>query len=213
MQKPKKKLIQPENVASWVTEIERMFGVDGGKYSVRILLFWNNCPNLKLEQEDWMAGNWGRSLKSWYRGEQREERYLVRQAVKCRNAHAKRVVEIFFTSETPSSWKGKDHEENHGGSREATADNIINQAESGLADKQRKRVIIGVKLAAKPELLLFLNEPTSGLDAQSAFNIVRFLKKLMADKDYPETLPEVTTLPTKSVLSSTRKSSTIHQTK
>ena len=37
---------------------------------------------------------------------------------------------------------------------------------------------IGVELAAKPELLLFLDEPTSGLDSQSAFNIVRFLRKL-----------------------------------
>lgn len=37
---------------------------------------------------------------------------------------------------------------------------------------------IGVELAAKPELLLFLDEPTSGLDSQSAFSIVRFLKKL-----------------------------------
>ena len=33
-------------------------------------------------------------------------------------------------------------------------------------------------MAAKPELLLFLDEPTSGLDSQSAFNIVRFLRKL-----------------------------------
>jgi ATP-binding cassette subfamily G (WHITE) protein 2 (SNQ2) len=41
-------------------------------------------------------------------------------------------------------------------------------------------VTIGVELAAKPELLLFLDEPTSGLDSQSAFNIVRFLRKLAA---------------------------------
>jgi len=39
-------------------------------------------------------------------------------------------------------------------------------------------VTIGVELAAKPSLLLFLDEPTSGLDSQSAFSIVRFLKKL-----------------------------------
>lgn len=42
----------------------------------------------------------------------------------------------------------------------------------------RKRLTIGVELAAKPELLLFLDEPTSGLDAQSAWNLVRFLRKL-----------------------------------
>ena len=37
---------------------------------------------------------------------------------------------------------------------------------------------IGVELASKPELLLFLDEPTSGLDSQSAWNLVRFLRKL-----------------------------------
>ncbi|GES62885.1 ABC drug exporter AtrF [Aspergillus terreus] len=44
--------------------------------------------------------------------------------------------------------------------------------------EQKKRVTIGVELAAKPNLLLFLDEPTSGLDSQAAFSIVRFLKKL-----------------------------------
>ena len=47
-----------------------------------------------------------------------------------------------------------------------------------LGVEQRKRLTIGVELAAKPELLLFLDEPTSGLDSQSAFSIIRFLKKL-----------------------------------
>jgi len=63
---------------------------------------------------------------------------------------------------------------------EDIADAIIGQPESGLAVEQRKRVTIGVELAARPELLLFLDEPTSGLDSQSAFNIVRFLRKLAA---------------------------------
>ena len=63
---------------------------------------------------------------------------------------------------------------------EDIADAIIGSAEAGLAVEQRKRVTIGVELAAKPELLLFLDEPTSGLDSQSAFNIVRFLRKLAA---------------------------------
>jgi ABC-type multidrug transport system ATPase subunit len=47
-----------------------------------------------------------------------------------------------------------------------------------LGVEQRKRLTIGVELAAKPSLLLFLDEPTSGLDSNSAFSIVRFLKKL-----------------------------------
>jgi ATP-binding cassette subfamily G (WHITE) protein 2 (SNQ2) len=48
---------------------------------------------------------------------------------------------------------------------------------SSLGVEQRKRVTIGVELAAKPSLI-FLDEPTSGLDSQSAFSIVRFLRKL-----------------------------------
>ena len=63
---------------------------------------------------------------------------------------------------------------------EDIADAIIGDPDSGLAVEQRKRVTIGVELAAKPQLLLFLDEPTSGLDSQSAFNIVRFLRKLAA---------------------------------
>ncbi|WPG98335.1 Hypothetical protein R9X50_00112400 [Acrodontium crateriforme] len=63
---------------------------------------------------------------------------------------------------------------------EDIADAIIGDPTAGLAVEQRKRVTIGVELAAKPELLLFLDEPTSGLDSQSAFNIVRFLRKLAA---------------------------------
>ncbi|GAB1215708.1 hypothetical protein ATERTT37_004902 [Aspergillus terreus] len=63
---------------------------------------------------------------------------------------------------------------------ENLADAIIGDHATGLSVEERKRVTIGVELAAKPELLLFLDEPTSGLDSQSAFNIVRFLRKLAA---------------------------------
>lgn len=63
---------------------------------------------------------------------------------------------------------------------EDLADAIIGDPESGLSVEARKRVTIGVELAAKPQLLLYLDEPTSGLDSQSAFNIVRFLRKLAA---------------------------------
>ncbi|PGH12949.1 hypothetical protein AJ79_03922 [Helicocarpus griseus UAMH5409] len=63
---------------------------------------------------------------------------------------------------------------------ENLADAIIGDPETGLSVEERKRVTIGVELAAKPQLLLFLDEPTSGLDSQSAFNIVRFLRKLAA---------------------------------
>ncbi|KAH6623992.1 ABC-2 type transporter-domain-containing protein [Chaetomium sp. MPI-SDFR-AT-0129] len=51
---------------------------------------------------------------------------------------------------------------------------------SSLGVEHKKRLTIGVELAARPALLLFLDEPTSGLDAQSAMSIVRFLRKLCA---------------------------------
>ncbi|UZJ55591.1 hypothetical protein CBS101457_004911 [Exobasidium rhododendri] len=58
------------------------------------------------------------------------------------------------------------------------ADAIIGYPGFGLGVGDRKRVTIGVELAAKPTMLLFLDEPTSGLDGQSAFTICRLLRKL-----------------------------------
>lgn len=49
---------------------------------------------------------------------------------------------------------------------------------SGLNVEQRKRVTIGVELAAKPQLLLFLDEPTSGLDSDTAWSVCTLLRKL-----------------------------------
>ncbi|BGP47011.1 ATP-binding cassette transporter snq2 [Rhodotorula kratochvilovae] len=63
---------------------------------------------------------------------------------------------------------------------EDKADAMIGEVGHGLDVEARKRVTIGVELSAKPQLLLFLDEPTSGLDGQSAYNIVRFLRKLAA---------------------------------
>ncbi|KAF4546554.1 ABC transporter pmr5 [Lasiodiplodia theobromae] len=61
------------------------------------------------------------------------------------------------------------------------ADAIIGKpGEAGLGVEERKRVTIGVELAARPSALLFLDEPTSGLDSQAAFSIVRFLQKIAA---------------------------------
>lgn len=61
---------------------------------------------------------------------------------------------------------------------EDLADTLIGKVGNGLSIEQRKRVTIGVELVAKPSILLFLDEPTSGLDGQSAYNTVRFLRKL-----------------------------------
>ena len=48
----------------------------------------------------------------------------------------------------------------------------------GLNVEQPKLLAIGVELAAKPALLLFLDELTSGLDSQSSWSIVLLLRKL-----------------------------------
>lgn len=48
----------------------------------------------------------------------------------------------------------------------------------GLNVEQRKRLTIGVELAARPQLLLFLDEPTSGLDSQTSWSILNLLEKL-----------------------------------
>ncbi|PWN32591.1 uncharacterized protein FA14DRAFT_161962 [Meira miltonrushii] len=61
---------------------------------------------------------------------------------------------------------------------ESFADAIVGIVGNGLSVEQRKRLTIGVELAARPKLLLFLDEPTSGLDAQAAWSVVRFLKKV-----------------------------------
>jgi ATP-binding cassette, subfamily G (WHITE), member 2, PDR len=44
--------------------------------------------------------------------------------------------------------------------------------------EQRKRLTIGVELAARPQLLVFLDEPTSGLDSQASWAISALTKKL-----------------------------------
>ncbi|KAK4696934.1 ATP-binding cassette, subfamily G (WHITE), member 2, PDR, partial [Lecanoromycetidae sp. Uapishka_2] len=61
---------------------------------------------------------------------------------------------------------------------EGYADAIVGVPGEGLNVEQRKRLTIGVELAAKPALLLFLDEPTSGLDSQTAWSICTLLRKL-----------------------------------
>lgn len=58
------------------------------------------------------------------------------------------------------------------------ANAVIGVSGEGLNIEQRKRVTIGIELAARPELLLFLDEPTSGLDSNTAWSICTLLRKL-----------------------------------
>lgn len=57
-------------------------------------------------------------------------------------------------------------------------DHIVgDQISSAISGGQRKRVSIGIELAAAP-MALFLDEPTSGLDATAALSIMQLLKTL-----------------------------------
>ncbi|EAW15031.1 putative ABC multidrug transporter [Aspergillus clavatus NRRL 1] len=58
------------------------------------------------------------------------------------------------------------------------ADAIVGVPGEGLNVEQRKRLTIGVELAARPKLLLFLDEPTSGLDSQTAWSICNLMETL-----------------------------------
>lgn len=58
------------------------------------------------------------------------------------------------------------------------ADAVVGVLGEGLNVEQRKRLTIGVELAAKPPLLLFVDEPTSGLDSQTSWAVLNLLEKL-----------------------------------
>ena len=58
------------------------------------------------------------------------------------------------------------------------ADAIVGIPGEGLNVEQRKRLTIGVELAARPKLLLFLDEPTSGLDSQTSWSICNLMETL-----------------------------------
>lgn len=58
------------------------------------------------------------------------------------------------------------------------AEAIVGVPGEGLNVEQRKRLTIGVELAARPKLLLFLDEPTSGLDSQTSWSICNLMETL-----------------------------------
>lgn len=63
------------------------------------------------------------------------------------------------------------------GLKECAETRIGNSQHRGCSGGEKRRVSIGVQLLANPSVL-FLDEPTTGLDATSAFQLVRTLKKL-----------------------------------
>ncbi|GAA5999769.1 hypothetical protein JCM10207_005901 [Rhodosporidiobolus poonsookiae] len=58
------------------------------------------------------------------------------------------------------------------------ADAVVGRLGEGLNVEERKRLSIAVEMVAKPELLLFLDEPSSGLDSQTSWSILDLLEKL-----------------------------------
>ncbi|BGP36017.1 Multidrug resistance protein [Rhodotorula toruloides] len=58
------------------------------------------------------------------------------------------------------------------------ADAIVGELSEGLNVEERKRLSIAVEMVAKPELLLFLDEPSSGLDSQTAWSVLDLLETL-----------------------------------
>ena len=58
------------------------------------------------------------------------------------------------------------------------AENYVgNSLIKGLSGGQKKRTSVGVQLLINPSLI-FLDQPTSGLDSTTAFNLIKFLNKL-----------------------------------
>lgn len=65
------------------------------------------------------------------------------------------------------------------GLKEAADTRVGNHVNRGLSGGEKRRVSLGVQMLANPSVL-FLDEPTTGLDASSAFQLVRTLKNLAA---------------------------------
>lgn len=65
------------------------------------------------------------------------------------------------------------------GLREAANTRVGTTNHRGLSGGEKRRVSIGVQMLANPSVL-FLDEPTTGLDASSAFQLVQTLKNLAA---------------------------------
>ena len=50
----------------------------------------------------------------------------------------------------------------------------------GISGGERKRTSIGVELLTNPSII-FLDEPTTGLDSSTAYNVMDLLKRITAN--------------------------------
>ncbi|OAQ95663.1 hypothetical protein LLEC1_05790 [Akanthomyces lecanii] len=92
---------------------------------------------------------------------------LVFSAVLRQPAHVPREEKVAYVNEVIKLLEMQEY-----------ADAVVGVPGEGLNVEQRKRLTIGVELAAKPPLLLFVDEPTSGLDSQTSWAILDLLEKL-----------------------------------
>ena len=57
---------------------------------------------------------------------------------------------------------------------------MIKMKKRGISGGERKRTSIGVELLTNPSLI-FLDEPTTGLDSSTALNLMMLIKKLASE--------------------------------
>ncbi|OBT90673.1 hypothetical protein VE02_00571 [Pseudogymnoascus sp. 03VT05] len=114
---------------------------------------------------------------------QRKTGYAIQQDIHLETATVREALEFSALLRQPPEYKREERLSyvNHVISlldMEQYADAVVGVPGSGLNVEQRKRLTIGVELAARPKLLLFLDEPTSGLDSQTSWSICDLMEKL-----------------------------------
>lgn len=111
-------------------------------------------------------------------------RLLLSTGYSFANTNFQRVFEFFCTLETEPRYVAKqekyEYVEYNIDLLEMTkyADALVGESGEDINVEQRKRLTIGVELVAKPDLLVFLDEPTSSLDSQTAGSICKLIRML-----------------------------------
>ncbi|KAK5995458.1 putative ABC transporter ATP-binding protein/permease [Cladobotryum mycophilum] len=109
--------------------------------------------------------------------------YVMQQDILLPTLTVRETLRYSADLRLPSSTKAEDRERiveeviRELGLKECANTRIGNSQHRGCSGGEKRRVSIGVQLLANPSVL-FLDEPTTGLDATSAFQLVRTLKAL-----------------------------------
>lgn len=109
--------------------------------------------------------------------------YVMQQDILLPTLTVRETLQYAADLRLPSSSKRKDRHKiveeviRELGLKECADTRIGNSQHRGCSGGEKRRVSIGVQLLANPSVL-FLDEPTTGLDATSAYQLVRTLKAL-----------------------------------